>query len=88
MIYNKYLLIFFIIFIGILLILLIYFNNNKENNKIYNENKNKTIEKFELNEVLPLSNLPNNLISNGNFQNGKNSPNNINQNGYNKIIKT
>jgi len=88
MIYNKYLLIFFIIFIALFIFFLINFYYKKESNPDYMENnlKNKNIlENFDINESF--SNHPNNLIVNGNFQNGKNSPNNINQNGYNKIIK-
>jgi hypothetical protein len=96
MIYNTYLLFFFIIFIALILCFYIYFNKNLDNNinfilkdNILKENTlNNSIENFENFQLNDSSvNVPNNLISNGNFQNGKNSTNNINQSGYNKIIK-
>ena len=85
MIYNKYLLIFFILFL-VCSFIIIYFSTKCDNKtdaqNIPVQNKSIKIENFS-----DSPRLPNNLIDNGSFQNGKNSSNNINQNGYNKIIK-
>lgn len=78
---NKYVIIFFIIILIILSFLLFsymfsYKNKNKENfsNKIYK------IDEIRKNKEW------NNLITNGNFENGQNPSNYITQSGYNKII--
>ena len=89
----KYLIIFFVIFLTIAILL--FFNymlkNSDKINKLYNINN---IEKFSSicekksnnennNEN---NNYPNNLIINGNFENGSNIKNHLDQSGYNKII--
>ena len=74
-------------------------NNNVESFSNTNTNTKKNKENFELdidnidinniNENINENNIEkdkNNLIINGSFNNGKNSANFINQNGYNKII--
>ena len=91
---TNYLIIFFIIFLVIFFLLMIkylfkekkvitqeHFRNkfmNSEN--IYFENFSNS-SSTSTNKI-----LDNNLINNGYFENGKNSSNNINQSGYNKII--
>ena len=55
-----------------------FLNNNYDKNNIHNNINNNSYEK---------NNDENNLLINGSFNNGKNSKNFINQDGYNKIIK-
>jgi len=86
---NKYLIIFLIIFLIILsLYLLNYLLNDK---KDYKESKVLLISKENFsNKELPEKSIKNkeynNLIVNGNFENGSNIPNHTSQSGYNKII--
>ena len=70
-------------------------NNNVESFSNTNTNTKKNKETFQLDiDNIDINNLnenniekdKNNLIINGSFNNGKNSANFINQNGYNKII--
>lgn len=102
MIINKYLIIFFIIFLIILSLLLLNYlfkdkNNYTEsfsgkesdrdisplNNKIQSGGDAKDTEVTSRINIMKESN---NLIINGNFENGRDSPNHITQSGYNKII--
>lgn len=93
MINNKYLIIIFIIFL--IIILLFVFNyllkdnssDEKINNYIEKIVQNHTIENFvQSNTSKSIDKSINNLIKNGDFENGKDIFNHINQNGYNKII--
>jgi len=87
---SKYLIIFFIIFLILFFLILVNYLFKEKNKKI---TKNEfiyitppdNIESFSNNEIKDIKNY-NNLIKNGNFKNGVNSPNHVNQNGYNKII--
>ena len=86
---NKLLIIFLVIFLLLLFIFLYNYNKKIENFSVQEEEENKTnvnnikeIENFNKIEDLNL----NNLIKNGNFENGQNSLNQIKQSGYNKII--
>ena len=78
---HKYLIIFFLFFICILFLYFInYLFKEKEIEKdIY-------VEKFYVKTEDKIKEINNNLIINGNFENGKDSPNHVSQNGYNKII--
>ena len=85
MIINKYLIIFFIIFLIILSLFFINYLFKDKTKKIYIEkfsakNKENYISENKIKQI------NNNLIVNGSFENGKDSPNHVNQNGYNKII--
>ena len=83
---NKYLIIFLIIFIAIIFLFFINYIFKDKNAYInINTNINTNIESFtDYNDKIKQFN--NNLIVNGSFENGKDSPNHVNQNGYNKII--
>ena len=79
---NKYLIIFFIIFLIICFFILLNYLFGK-----------KYIEKFSQKDTIQILQDKeikytdmHNLIKNGNFSNGKDITNHINQNGYNKII--
>ena len=69
--------IIFLIIISLLLFINYLFKEKNKNKKIY-------IESFSSENKI--KQLNNNIIVNGSFENGKDSPNHINQNGYNKII--
>ena len=96
----KYLIIFFVIFLTIAILLFFNYmlkNSNKINNlnnkinknniekfsSILDQGKNKENENDNQNEN---NNYPNNLIINGNFENGSDIKNHLDQSGYNKII--
>ena len=91
--FNKYLIIFFVC---VLIILSLYFinylftdiykNNRLEKNKIIMNESFSNNQNLNLNPPKDLINEHNNLIVNGNFENGKDSPNHVNQSGYNKIV--
>ena len=91
--FNKYLIIFFVC---VLIILSLYFinylftdiykNNRLEKNKIIMNESFSNNQNLNLNPPKDLINEYNNLIVNGNFENGKDSPNHVNQSGYNKIV--
>jgi len=86
MMINKYLIILFIIFIIIIFLFFINYLFKDKSKKIYIEkfsSENKTNNIITENKIKQINN---NLIINGSFENGKDSPNHINQNGYNKII--
>ena len=89
---NKYLIIFFIIFLIIFsLYLLNYLLNDKKDYKEFKEPKVLQISKEnfsnkELVERVIKNKEYNNLIVNGNFENGTNILNHNSQSGYNKII--
>jgi hypothetical protein len=79
---NKYLIIFLIILIIIIFLFFINYLFKYKPIKI-------NIENFYPENKLNLQvtkKINNNLIINGSFENSKDSPNHVNQNGYNKII--
>ena len=86
---NFYLIIFFVIILTILVIIFLNYllKEKKLNSKIV-----YPIENFSnsiiVPNILPQEDTYNkiNLIKNGDFKNGKNCLNQVNQNGYNKII--
>ena len=81
MILNRYLIIFFVLLLIIISLSLInYLFKEKKDNSVIKPIK--YIESFELEEKIEY----NNLIKNGDFQNGKDTPNHITQSGFNKII--
>ena len=76
---HKYLIIFFLFFICILFLYFI--------NYLFKEKERDTyVEKFYVKTEDKIKEINNNLITNGSFENGKDSPNHVSQNGYNKII--
>jgi hypothetical protein len=94
--FNKYLIISLIL---LLIILSLYFinylfrdqsknfkNNSLEKNKIINESFSNNIDSNIEDSLINSKNEYNNLIVNGNFENGRDSPNHVNQSGYNKIV--
>lgn len=82
---NIYLIIFFVILLTILIILFLSYLLMEKKLKINPENH---IEKFSNSIIISPEPVPinHNLIFNGDFKNGKNCDNHVNQNGYNKII--
>jgi hypothetical protein len=91
---NKYINYFIIVCIILLILIFSYYIffkntgiNENEINKLLNienfaSSKYKNSEKNAKDTEYPI-----NMIENGSFENGKNIKNNINQDGYNKIIK-
>jgi hypothetical protein len=84
---NKYLILLIILLILIFLIIFINYLLKKYKKNNYLENFSGTNKKNIENEnIHDLYELDNNLIKNGNFENGNNILNHSNQNGFNKII--